>query len=153
MVLAIDLGTKTGMCLYEGGVVYLRLLDMSKLTQKERFGLFYEKLLELIETKNLSKVVTEDVCFVKGSIAAKLWYGFFGILAALCTHSGIELVQIHPLTLKKFLTGNGKASKDDMIKATRHFCLDIPEDQDDLADAFAMMLWEKSNEADKTVEG
>jgi Holliday junction resolvasome RuvABC endonuclease subunit len=53
----------------------------------------------------------------KSSRAAQVYGGFQGILEAWADRHGITVVPVHVATIKKHVTGNARATKDEMIEA------------------------------------
>lgn len=73
----------------------------------------------------------------RGAAATQYAHGYIAHVQAWCAAHGIEHTSVHSGTLKKWATGSGRASKDDMIaKGREHF--NLPDDvTDDEVDA----LW------------
>jgi crossover junction endodeoxyribonuclease RuvC len=62
-----------------------------------------------------------------------------GVLKNLFYESGVNIEIVPPSTLKMIVTGNGHASKEDMIKFVNNYLkVDLSEDQDDEADAIGL---------------
>jgi crossover junction endodeoxyribonuclease RuvC len=77
------------------------------------YGFFKEKIVE----ENISLIATETMSWPRNSaIVAKLGI-FWGTLSALGTQLGTPIIQASPVDIKKSVTGNGKASKEEMVKA------------------------------------
>jgi Holliday junction resolvasome RuvABC endonuclease subunit len=139
-ILALDLGTKMGHALYKDGKI---LSGVKKLRHDKRAsGIraldFYYWLTQTIKGHNISKVYFERVYAHSGVEAAHLYGYFMHTLAAVCEEYGIKCVGLAVGTIKKFMTGKGNATKDEMIAAARLRGFD-PQ-TDDEADALAILF-------------
>ena len=82
-------------------------------------------------------VAYEEVCHHSSYKAAHLYGAFIGILQLRCYQADIECRGYPVGTIKKFATGNGRASKEDMILAAEKFaCREIGDDNE--ADAICI---------------
>jgi Holliday junction resolvasome RuvABC endonuclease subunit len=83
-------------------------------------------------------VFFERVRAHKGTDAAHVYGGFMYILAAVCEEKRIKCIGIPVSTIKKTATGNGHASKEDMIVFAKR-CGFNPVD-DNAADSLAVLF-------------
>ena len=105
----------------------------------ERLVTMLDKVAGLIG-EEVSLVVIEGPAYSRQlgaghHLSAGLWW----LLAADLTYRGHQVIEVPPTTLKKFATGKGNASKEDMVAAARlrgH----APAD-DNEADALAILHW------------
>lgn len=146
--LSLDLGTKMGFCFtYENtirsGVVHFRHRI------QERSGLrFYrfQSWLNGIPENDLPRIKCiyfEQVRNHAGTAAAHIYGGFLGILTAWCEEKQISYKGVEVKAIKKFITGKGNASKEDVIQGVRkhgHVPLD-----DNEADAIALSIMCNNN--------
>jgi Holliday junction resolvasome RuvABC endonuclease subunit len=139
-VLALDLGTSSGYAIYKDGKILsgVKKLRHDKRASGARFLDFRRWLTETIEAHNIYRVFFERVYGHKGTDAAHVYGGFMYMLAAVCEEYGIKCVGISVGTIKKFMTGKGNATKEEMIAAARLRGFD-PVD-DNAADALAILL-------------
>ena len=139
-MLALDLGTICGFAIYKKD----RFISGTKKfrTYKEKFGErfleFRNWLLQMIATHDIRKVYFERVYGHVGTEAAHCYGGFLYTLAAICLEKNITCTGFTVQAIKKFMTGKGNATKDEMISATRRFGFN-PE-TDDEADAISIIL-------------
>jgi Holliday junction resolvasome RuvABC endonuclease subunit len=138
--LALDLGSATGYAIYKDGEI---LSGMKKLRHdRHASGVraldFYRWLTQMIQEHGIGQVYFERVYAHSGTEAAHLYGYFMHTLAAVCEECGIKCVGIPVGTIKKFATGNGNASKEEMIAAAKSHGFN-PQ-TDDEADALAILL-------------
>lgn len=135
-VLGLDIATSTGWAVMEDGVIiHSGTLDMS-LKPHNRRGDRLVKFFNFLSSKEhgpfeevslgelIGAVVYEDVTpssggggFHKSQSANKLYFNMQGIVEMFATQLRIAEEKIHPSTLKKAFTGNGRATKEDIGRA------------------------------------
>lgn len=144
MILALDLGTKTGWAL-KG--VDGKIVSGCKKFQPGRFeggGMRYLRFADwLVEFNDIAGPIKtiwfEEVRSHAGTDAAHAYGGFLATLTAWAEKNAIPYAGVPVGTIKKHATGQGNASKDAVIKAVqaRGF---KPQD-DNEADAIALLFW------------
>jgi Holliday junction resolvasome RuvABC endonuclease subunit len=137
-ILALDLGTKTGYCCQglsdlPGYSTTIRAGTWTLATAKEirqngltrknrrcdtRIPVFHVLVSRLIKERSANVVVFEDVQFSTYTQQTQLWSSLRG---ALWTIPGVYFECVPVTTLKKFATGSGIATKDDMRRAFDRF--------------------------------
>jgi Holliday junction resolvasome RuvABC endonuclease subunit len=139
-VLALDLGTKMGFAIVKGGVITsgTRKLHHNRSASGARFLDFRNWLIVTIDTCGIDRVYFERVYAHKGTDAAHVYGGFMYTLAAVCVEKKILCVGIPVGTIKKFATGSGNATKEEMIAAARSRGFNPIDDNE--ADALAILL-------------
>jgi Holliday junction resolvasome RuvABC endonuclease subunit len=139
-VLALDLGSKTGVAIWEDGQITIgtKKLRHDRNASGVRFLDFRNWLLEIFETYNIYMVFFERVYAHKGTCAAHVYGGFMYMLAAVCEEMKVRCVGIPVGTIKKHATGSGNATKEEMMDFARR-CGFNPVD-DNSADALAILL-------------
>jgi Holliday junction resolvasome RuvABC endonuclease subunit len=93
--------------------------------------------MEVIETHNIYSVYFERVYGHKGMLAAQVYGGFIYTLAAVCEEMQIKCTGIPVATIKRFMTGRGNATKEEMVAAARLRGFE-PQTHDE-ADALAIL--------------
>ena len=148
-ILALDLGTKTGWAFGDAEDikrVYSGVQDFS-LKRGESPGmrlLNFDKLVYEMLAKHKPKMVGYEMPHQRGGYATQLLLGMLGILHVACTKAGIEYASVHSATLKKFATGSGRASKEQMVSiATVNFKRKIIDDNE--ADALHILGWARNS--------
>jgi Holliday junction resolvasome RuvABC endonuclease subunit len=148
-VLALDLGTCTGWALQERGG---RICSGSQPFRPQRYeggGMrflrFQRWLTELSQSHTspaqplIDQVVFEEVRRHAGVDAAHAYGGFLGQLGSFCEHHRIPYQGVPVGTIKRFITGKGNASKEQVIAAVRDLGHSPVDDNE--ADALALLHW------------
>lgn len=139
-ILALDLGTNLGFAIYKNGKFISGTKKLG--TYKEKFGACFHEfrkwLLNILAKHNLEAVYFERVYGHKGVEAGHCFGGFMYMLASVCFQQKIPCISFSVQAIKKFMTGKGNATKDEMIDAARQKGFN-PE-TDDEADAIAVMI-------------
>ena len=151
-LLALDLGTTTGWAVYRSGHLYLEFAQghitsgvMSFACDRYSGGgmrfLRFRKWLDEIKALNnaIGEVYFEEVRRHVGTDASHVYGGFMAHLTTWCEQEGIPYEGVPVGTIKKFMTGNGSASKEKMIEAIREKG-HVPQDNNE-ADALALLYW------------
>lgn len=146
-ILALDLGSTTGWAFVEDG----KALKWGEQTfpgdRAHRLRAFREWLLELL-TWNPDTVIFERP-FCRGLHATRSLWGMAGIVEEVVVNCAACL-DIVPSTLKKWATGSGRASKEDMmskayIKVTAYHHMDDVSLRNNEADAIILGLYAAEN--------
>jgi Holliday junction resolvasome RuvABC endonuclease subunit len=138
-VLALDLGTRTGYAIYKYGEIIsgVKKLRHDRRASGVRALDFYRWLSQVIQKNGIDKVYFERVYAHKGAEAAHLYGYFMHALSAICEEHGIRCVGLSVGTIKKFMTGKGNATKEEMIMAARSRGFDPVDDNE--ADALGIL--------------
>ena len=138
--LALDLGTDCGFAILKNGkyVSGTKKLQVDKREFGQRFLDFRNWLLKTITNHKVEHVYFERVYAHSGTEAAHTYGGFMYTLAAVCLEQGVKCTGLSVQTIKKFMTGKGNATKDEMILAAR--LRGFNPQSDDEADALAIIL-------------
>lgn len=175
MLLALDLGTKTGYALQAAqypmavGTWILATDRELKDCRKKRMDRrcdprvrkLYSNLRSLHESLRLDWIVFEDVQFASSTLQVQLWSSLRAAVW-LMSEFGVQIECCAVGTLKKFATSHGNADKDQMMRAlalkNKRFVLEgkyvrdsvTNERLDDNAiDALHLLEWSKSIGLDK----
>lgn len=118
-VLALDPASSTGVCL-DGRLALWDLENQRPGRHKgKRQRALFELLTETVRGKSIDLIAFEKASTGAG---AQRSTGLFhatleGVILLVAATSGTPVLEVHPMTLKKFATGSGKATKDQMISA------------------------------------
>ena len=146
MILGLDLASKTGWCFIDkrGNIIASGVQDFTK-KRGESNGLMFLRFRKWLQ--ELIKLSSEPVKLIGYEQAHFAGGGPTEICVGLQTHAQsmaaeleIESAPVHTGTLKKFATGSGRASKDDMIAAASLILKRRPLD-DNEADAVHLSLY------------
>lgn len=115
-VLSLDIATHTGyFCLNERGT-WDFTESMRRNNNKQHLA-FFETLVDFIKRNNIRQIVAEDVSVNNHFTDTRKLSEFRGILFLVCDMLDLpEPHFINPKVVKKFATGNGNATKADMVR-------------------------------------
>lgn len=115
-VLSLDIATHTGyFCLNERGT--WDFTESMRRNNNKQHKAFRDTLIDCIQRNGIRQIVAEDVSVNSHFTDTRKLSEFRGILFEVCDTLDLpEPHFINPKVLKKFATGNGNATKDDMIK-------------------------------------
>lgn len=144
-LLALDLGSHCGFAIFKNDEIIsgTKKLRIEKKKFGGRFLEFRNCLQQMIATHDIGEVYFERVFGHVGTEAAHVYGGFMYALATVCLEKNITCTGFTVQAIKKFMTGKGNATKDEMISATRRFGFN-PE-TDDEADAISIILLAMKN--------
>lgn len=134
-ILALDLATQTGYySIHEAGA--WNFYESKTRNDNKSHKAFRDTLIAFITRHGIKQVVAEDLNVNNYFTDMRRLAEFRGILLEACDELDLpEPVFINVMTLKKFATGNGRATKLDMINACVEKYNYRPR-TDDEADAF-----------------
>ena len=145
-VFAFDLGTQCGFALGDyNGADKPAVISGSNSLKGSRFSgggmryVHFRKMLnEIVDAGGLpDQVVYEEVRRHAGTDAAHVYGGLQAVLTAWCEDNKVPYEAVSVGTIKKFATGKGNASKEQMIEAVTSW--GYSPDDDNAADALALL--------------
>jgi crossover junction endodeoxyribonuclease RuvC len=142
MLLALDLGTTTGFALRDlkSSTIISGIWSL-KNSRFEGGGMRYlrfrKHLSEVQSAGPLTQVAFEEVRRHQGVDAAHVYGGLLATLTSFCEEHEVPYEGVPVGTIKKFWTGKGNASKDQMIEAARLHGYSPVDDNE--ADAIAIL--------------
>ena len=89
------------------------------------------------------EAVVYETPFARGRDATRSLWGIAGIIEACATNAGLPVVDVAVPTIKKFATGHGKASKDQMIIAAQRMGYKGTNEHE--ADAVCLLRYAEAN--------
>lgn len=140
-VLALDCSSITGYAV-SNGTSGIKDLKPSK---NQYPGARYQRLRTLLKQvlqtyPDLSLVVYEEpIPHHKGMEAAEMAWGYVAVIKMWCADHELPIRGVHISSWKKFVTGNGKATKDDVIFAVKR--LGFKPIDDNHADAIGILAY------------
>jgi len=137
-ILALDFGRKTGFAVHAGGK--LKQSGTVDLGAKKpyRYKNFHAHVKELIKSHKIKTIYIEQVHRHNGTEAAHQWGGYEAITLLIALKNGCDVHYMGVGQIKKVATGNGRASKADMIKAAKEIWQVQPRD-DNHADVLCLL--------------
>ncbi|HZP21427.1 MAG TPA: hypothetical protein VFB16_14625 [Bauldia sp.] len=142
-LLALDLGSSTGWALKpKAGPIVSGTLTL-KPGRFEGGGMVFLRfgrwLSEVRASASIEGIWFEEVRAHAGTLAAQVYGGFLAALTSWSEERGIPYEGVPVGTIKRFATGKGNASKDEVIAAVRRLGFS-PADHNE-ADALALLTW------------
>ena len=142
-ILALDLGTKTGYALRKrDGKISHGTEDFSPhaaWAPGQKWLRYRAWLSRLIVDNNVNQIVYEDVKNHVGVLAAHAYGGWLAMVEMVAGQHNVELVPVGVGTIKRYWTGRGDATKDEMIAIARE--RGFRPSTDNAADALAILFW------------
>jgi Holliday junction resolvasome RuvABC endonuclease subunit len=146
-IVGIDISsTNTGLCVIDldGNYLFAHLIKAKDKDFDNRVLQIYTELFKILDDmRNKVKMIgIESISFgSKGRVVNLAMQNGFYYYTLL--QQGYNVIKFTPSTIKKFATGNGRASKEDMINNTpkeilEDFKLISPKKLDDLVDSYAI---------------
>lgn len=148
-VLGVDPSlTSTGIAFRRNGEVFTDTIKTGDLRGSYRLGNIYRRMLEILDTVNPTHICIEGYAmgFGRGSSPGRVFDigELGGLLRWLFWERGISVMIAPPATMKKAITGKGRAENRDAEKTAvisalgKTYGLHVP--QNDEADAVGLML-------------
>lgn len=120
-IIALDLGSH--MALAHNGmdvpIVDSRLFAGHRSHRVYEIMFWLRKRFDEIDMVCKIDLVVFERPFSRGMDATRSGWGIAGVIEALATERGWPVTDTDPQTIKKFASGNSKASKEEMIEAAR----------------------------------
>ena len=147
-ILGLDISlTSTGYAvikLFEDGSLQLvdsgRVKTYAKDSDGNRLKKIKARLALLFNLYPISYVARERG-FTKGNLATQQIFKATGVCEELVAEQGIEdITQYAPTTIKKYLGGHGRASKEDVARGVLGYFPNAVFESDDVSDAVAVVL-------------
>lgn len=155
-ILALDLGTKTGIAMNYGqfpGAQTIKLATKTEVTLwgKHRLTRRCDPRIarlcrELLKIETPDMVVFEDVEFSTYTYQTQLWASLRAAVWIAFDQPSVAIECVPVTVLKKFATGNGGAKKEAMSKAMfTQFPQTRPDLDDNAIDALWILKWAERN--------
>lgn len=139
-IMALDIATHCGYySVHEGGTWNFE--ESLHRNNNKQHSAFRNTLIDFIQKYGIKQVVAEDVSVNNHFIDARKLSEFRGILLEVCDTLDLpEPIFVNPKTVKSWATGNGNATKADMIKFCKLRWRIVPCD-DNMADATHIFMY------------
>jgi hypothetical protein len=133
-IIAVDPGRQSAWLDVQGDNMEISLLYCRDPHMGFTLNTFYLHGLSLGEDHRVDHIVYEQP-YVRSHTSARMQYAMTGILELVAYQLNALAHSVHPSSVKKFATGKGNASKDEMIYAAKTIApINISNDHE--ADAF-----------------
>jgi Holliday junction resolvasome RuvABC endonuclease subunit len=108
-----------------------------------RQGQLLDYLANLFSHAFLLELVVYETPFARGRDATRSSWGSAGVIEAAASLAGLPVLDVAVATIKKFATGDGRASKDEMILAAYGLGYDGSNEHE--ADAWCLLKYAEQN--------
>jgi len=157
-ILALDIGIKTGYAIYSMHGSSVRnttaaLSGVKEFTFKRgdspdiRFLLFRAWLKRIVVVHEIELIMYEKP-FLRGGAASDFLKGFMLIIRMVAVEFDISYKGLMGTSLKKYATGSGKASKEEMVLTAKQRYGKVKDDNQ--ADALHLLAYARENLDDNT---
>lgn len=143
-ILGLDIATITGWALSDGSSGIFSIAPRKGESIGTRYMALRKKLNGIIEKHPDLKLVAYERALMRG-YSASYAAGYTAVVQEWCATHGIEHTSIMPVSVKKFITGKGNASKEEVIAAVQKRGFTPIDDNE--GDAIAIMLWARETYA------
>jgi len=145
-LLGLDISlTSTGLAWYSGNEINTgRICPNMPHEEIPRYLFILEKIFQIIERIHPEVVILEGYSYGSRGSAVYQYAELVGILKFLLHRKNIKLIVVPPTTIKKFVTGSGRADKQSMSDAAywnwgAEF-FDV-EHENDMCDAYCLVKY------------
>lgn len=139
--LSIDLGKTCGLAYWEKEDLKSYCpLNLREEEFDKRLWEFWGKLKNIVTAMDVKLIVTEQ----PAGFSVKQWRGtlqvaqYYGVLKIICRKKKIDFYEMVQTTIKKAVTGNGRAKKDEMVAAISSLYCTPDNLNHNVADAIAI---------------
>ena len=115
--LGIDHGKRTGWGVIENGAYRTHGSFELEGTYENRLLQFESKITKLIDNIRPDVICIEIPHDMTNGRTSMILIGYYTILLLTAFKKAVDVIQVHPTSMKKLVTGSGKAEKDDVALA------------------------------------
>ena len=137
-ILALDLGTHLGYAILREKEIISGTKKLKNKTFGQRFSEFIKWLYQILDCYEIEKVYFERVRRHLGTEAGHVYGAFMYVLAVVCEDLKIPYEGCEVGEIKKYITGHGRATKDDIVKAVSSLGFSPADDNE--ADSISILL-------------
>ena len=145
-MIAFDLGLSLGWAAVTKDDVFSGCCNLKKTKEEpqHKYANFWDTIHLYVPSPLIDLVLYEEVMAHKGAHAAHDYGAYKGMLILFCEMNEIPYEGVHVATIKKHATGNGRASKEEVIAAAEEkYGKKITKS--DEADALMLLDWAIEN--------
>lgn len=132
--------TTTDLQIIDAGIILQHQKSPSRADQFARIEQIYNFFLRILREHKITHIGMEKLFFTEQNQSnAEFVYGIRGALAMMFSHHNIPLTEYTPNEIKKAVTGNGRANKEQVqLAVQKWFDLAEPPEPHDAADALGI---------------
>ena len=150
-ILALDLGTHFGYAILSDEKIISGTKKLKNKTFGQRFLEFLQWLYQILDCCEIEKVYFERVRRHLGTEVGHVYGAFMYILAAVCEAHQIPYEGCEVGEIKKYITGHGRATKSDVVKAVSNLGFSPTDDNE--ADGISILLLAIAKEEGQPLNG
>ena len=150
-ILALDLGTHLGYAILHEKEIISGTKKLKNKTFGQRFLDFLQWLYRTLDQYEIEKVYFERVRRHLGTEAGHVYGAFMYVLAVVCEDLKIPYEGCEVGEIKKYITGHGRATKDEVVKAVSNLGFSPADDNE--ADSLAILLLAIAKEEGQPLNG
>lgn len=149
-IVAFDLGSTFAMATVIDGALHTEKITRdSKVQLREHWLAQVMGYVGNICGQMKPELIFYERPFARGMAATRMGWGLAGVIEAVASHYNIPVLDMPPATIKKWATGSGNASKEEMT-ATAQMMYGYAGDDEHEADAVCALYYAEANS--ETVE-
>ncbi len=137
-ILALDLGTHLGYAILHEKEIISGTKKLKNKTFGQRFSEFLKWLYQILDCYEIEKVYFERVRRHLGTEAGHIYGAFMYLLAIVCEDLKIPYEGCEVGEIKKYITGHGRATKSEVVKAVSNLGFSPADDNE--ADSISILL-------------
>ena len=117
-ILSIDEATRSGWSLMiDGNVIETGAIILEHESRRHRFLEYYHRLNKLVLLKSPDLLVIEEPKHQRNAKILRYLTGLYTVAHMVSTKLNINAIEANPKEVKRFITGNGNASKHEVMEA------------------------------------
>lgn len=153
MILTLDPATKCGWAMMaDDDSIRSGVWDLSTDDGQEQGWQFVHLKQKLARLEGVELVAFEKMTATRFGMAADVMSGLVAIIITWCIEKRIPFITVAPNTLKKFMTGHGRAEKKAMCAAAAARFPDQIIQTSDQGDALCVLAWVIEKEARRVID-
>lgn len=150
-ILALDLGSHLGYAILSNEKIISGTKKLKNNTFGQRFLDFLQWLYQILDCCEIEKVYFERVRRHLGTEAGHVYGAFMYLLAIVCEDLKIPYEGCEVGEIKKYITGHGRATKDEVVNAVSN--LGFSPSDDNESDAISILLLAIAKEEGQPLNG
>lgn len=117
-ILSFDHGAKSGYAyIIDGAIVCIDDFIIVGNSDQEKFVDFWRKVKRIIERYRADIIAVEKPMSFKNAFTSRTLIGYYSIIVLLAGLNNIPVHEVYPTSMKKKITGNGRATKEEVCNS------------------------------------